>query len=269
MTRKEELISVIQFATLKLKNSPDGILITRKTRYGTRYYQRITGSKPGEIYLGKKNAEIIKALQEKAYFSEMKKVAEKELEALTEINRIKEKLIDYEKVFNTIPDSKKTLIKPYDSPETENVKKKIEKECKYWEKDKVDRRGVDKNLKFVSLNGERVRSKSELIIADRLKNAGIPYYYEGKYLLVDEDTMEYQAWFPDFQLFNIRTGEKFFWEHFGIMDNPEYCASCQFKLETYAKYGIVMGKNLIVTMESSKHSLNTEYVDLLIKEFLK
>ncbi len=172
-------------------------------------------------------------------------------------------------MFCNIPESKKTLIQPFVSPETEDVKTLIAKERKYWEKEMLDRRGVDRNLQLVTLNGERVRSKSELIIADRLKSAGIPYYYERKFTFYNEENRDTETWFPDFQMFNVRTRKKYYWEHFGIMDNPDYCASCQYKLETYSKHGIVMGNNLIVTMESSKHNLNVSYIDRLINGLLK
>ncbi len=54
-----------------------------------------------------------------------------------------------------------------------------------------------------------------------------------------------------------------------MLDNPEYCKSCQEKIEIYAKYGYFPGENLIITSESSGHGLNLEYVDCLIERFLK
>ena len=66
-----------------------------------------------------------------------------------------------------------------------------------------------------SENGERVRSKSEVIIADILKNNGIPYRYEYP-VLINRNIH------PDFCCLNVRTRKEYFWEHFGKMDDIEY-----------------------------------------------
>ena len=274
MNRLKDLHEVIKFAETKIKNAPEGTLYVKKIGDDFRYYQKTTEQ---ETYLGSKDNEIIKGLQEKDYCVKLKKAAENELEALKKIQKIKKKIKNYEQVFLMLPENRKTMINPYVSKETEEIKARIEKECKAWKKETLIRKSVDNNLQLITLGGERVRSKSEVIIADRLKNAGIPYCYERRYVFVNEDSkdnkrnnnLDCEVWFPDFQILNTRTGELFFWEHFGMMDNPEYCASSIFKLETYAKHGILIGKNLIVTMESSKHTLNVEYTDKIIEEFLK
>ena len=76
-------------------------------------------------------------------------------------------------------------------------------------------------------------------------------------------------WHPDFRVQNARTGRLYYWEHFGMLDNPDYCANSQNKLELYAKYGYFPGENLITTSESSGHGLNLDYVDCLIEKYLK
>lgn len=68
---------------------------------------------------------------------------------------------------------------------------------------------------------------------------------------------------------NTRTGKEYWWEHFGRMDNPDYFSTCNYKLMVYAMNGIYPGDNLIVTMETSKTQLNSEYVDALIEHYLK
>lgn len=268
MTREEELIQVKTIVKKKLKDAPSGTLIVKKNKKCSKYYRRSASSKQ-ETYLGKKDESLIKGLQEKLYYTELLKATENELKALTKIKRIQEKIVTFENIFLNTPENKRTLIRPFNSCKEEELKLKIERECKLLKGTLNDRKGIEKSIQLTTLNGERVRSKSELIIADRLKIAGIPYVYEAKQLLVDEEAGDYEVWFPDFQTFNAKTGEKYYWEHFGMMDNPDYCASSQFKLETYAKYGIIQGKNLIVTTESSKHSLNTDYIDCLINQFLK
>ncbi len=275
MSTIKKLEQIISLSEQMLENAPKGTLFIKNINGIDRYYYG--ESSKSATYLGNNKTETIRKLQEKNYYKELKKTAETELETLKKIKKLKSKIKSVEKVYFDIPKNKRTLIKPYIPAEIEEAQKKIEKELKLWEKEKLIRRGIPKDLNLITLNGERVRSKSELIIADRLKNAGVPYYYEGKYVFVDDEInstkyfyeSEFDVFFPDFKVLNTRTGELLFWEHFGLMDNPEYCDSAQFKIETYAKHGFVMGKNLIISMESSKHSLNIKYIDKLIETYLK
>ena len=117
---------------------------------------------------------------------------------------------------------------------------------------------------LITKNGETVKSKSEIIIADRLFHAGVPYVYEVRYTFNDGMTFIY----PDFFILNKRTRKNYIWEHQGKMDDAAYCMQSQLKLEQYAENGWLLGKNLIFTYEGSKRSLSTKYVDELIKEFL-
>ena len=57
-------------------------------------------------------------------------------------------------------------------------------------------------------------------------------------------------------------------EHFGMMDNPEYCNKAIKKLEDYAKNGIYQGKNLLVTYETSQYPLNMKVVENMLREFV-
>lgn len=263
--RIETSKEALKFSKQIIESLPSGNLEVKIIRGKVRFYCHDNGA---DKYINCNNLNLLRQLQEKEYFLKLKASAEKEVKALKKVKSILEKAPNHQTVFTSIPEERKTLIKPFTSTKETKIQKQMAQEFKYWTKDSLNRKAVKKDLNLVTLNNERVRSKSELIIADRLKLAGIPYIYEGHFVFKDE-TDNFEVWFPDFQMFNTRTGAKYYWEHFGLMDNPEYCASTQFKLETYAKQGIIMGKNLIITMESSNHNLNTEYVDCLINEFLK
>lgn len=257
------------FAVAKLSNAPEGILLVRTEKGVARYYQRKTGFDKNGIYLGNRYSASIKALQEKAFYSKLLKVAECEKKSLEKALKTLESAPSHEKVYVEMPENKRNMIKPYLSDAEENIRKQVEKDYKQLERENRTRRGVGRELKLLTQNGERVRSKSELIIADRLKAAEIPYFYEGQFTFIDDEIGDFVTWFPDFQVFNVRTGQKFYWEHFGLLDNVDYCMSFQYKLETYAAQGIFPGKNLIISTETSSGSLNTDYVDSLIREYLK
>ena len=51
---------------------------------------------------------------------------------------------------------------------------------------------------------------------------------------------------PDFVLLNKRTRQEFYFEHFGMMDNPEYSSKAIHKIEMYQNYLLVEKKELLM-----------------------
>lgn len=102
-----------------------------------------------------------------------------------------------------------------------------------------------------------VRSKSEQLIAEQLHGAGVPFRYE-QVLRIGPVTLV-----PDFT-FQDRTGGLFFWEHAGMMDQPNYEQRHQSRMMDYRSIGIVPWKNLIVTYEHN-NVLNMGMVDAIIR----
>ena len=117
-----------------------------------------------------------------------------------------------------------------------------------------------------TINHERVRSKSEVLIADALARHGIPYRYE--YPLILKGTAKSKTLYPDFMCLNTLTRQEFYWDHFGLMDSPEYAKNATGKLRLYTENGIFPGRNLIITMETQTEPLSTQTIDLTIKQYL-
>lgn len=251
-----------------LKTSPAGTLCIKHIDKTVRYYQ-INKNDTKKQYLGRNCRQKVRALEEKAYLTELLKVAKQEESVLERVQRILESMPDYKTVFLNIPPERRHLIRPY-----ENVLPKTDKHIRF---ECSGKRSVPDDIKLITQNGEHVRSKSELIIADRLKAAGVPYYYENPLMMImppdkskfDCYEPEISYWHPDFTVLNKTTGKQYLWEHFGMLENAEYCVSCQRKLEIYAQHGYFPGENLIISSESLNHGLNLEYVDLLIDRYLK
>ena len=120
---------------------------------------------------------------------------------------------------------------------------------------------------LLTSKGERVRSKSEMLIADTLARMGVPYHYE--YPLTLNDNGHTFTMNPDFLCLNLRTRQEFIWEHFGMMDDAAYSSKTVKKLRTYAQNGIYPGHNLITTAETTELPLNTRYLEKIITEYLK
>lgn len=112
-------------------------------------------------------------------------------------------------------------------------------------------------------NGEHVRSKSEKIIADKFAKEGIPYVYEP----VCE--LNRKGVHPDFVLLNQETRQTYFYEHFGMMDKPEYAIAAVKKIAKYRELGYEYGKNLLYSFETGADGLNVNDLNRIILEHCK
>ena len=112
-------------------------------------------------------------------------------------------------------------------------------------------------------SGHLVRSKSEAMIALYLHTEKIPFRYECA-LQLGESTL-----YPDFTIIHPATGEMFYWEHFGMMDEPFYYQKAFPKLQLYASYGIIPSINLITTYETKKNPLGYEVIEKTIEHYFK
>lgn len=125
-------------------------------------------------------------------------------------------------------------------------------------------RGFSDNLPVLLTNkGIRVRSKSEKILADYFDSLGLVYKYECPLYLNNFGNI-----YPDFTFLSRKTRREIYWEHEGMMDNPEYARTAIQKIETYEKNGIFPGENLILTFETSMTPINTELMQMNVKKYL-
>lgn len=82
--------------------------------------------------------------------------------------------------------------------------------------------------------GELVRSKSELVIADKLFARNIEYVYEQPLVLSDG-----RVRYPDFTITDHARGRIFYWEHLGMLDDPGYRQRWERKRAEYMKHRIL------------------------------
>lgn len=107
-----------------------------------------------------------------------------------------------------------------------------------------------------TLKGHMVRSKTELIIADKLFKAGIPYDYERPL----DGSVRKGRIFPDFS-FSDASGDLIIWEHFGRMDDPQYLKGHEWKMNWYEQNGFVNGENLFVTEETLASGIDSSQLE--------
>ncbi len=130
---------------------------------------------------------------------------------------------------------------------------------------KVADKIFDNNLIHLTLKGEMVRSKSELVIANMLYSNEIRYRYE-KELKIDDGTK-----LPDFTINDPDTGLTYYWEHLGMLKNPEYEKRWIDKLKWYKSNGILPieeggGENgfLIITKDDDKGGISSKEIQDMI-----
>lgn len=110
--------------------------------------------------------------------------------------------------------------------------------------------------------GEMVRSKSEQILANTLFAYGIPFHYEQEFLYRVGNIGRV---FPDFTLF-FPNGSWKIWEHLGLLGDAAYCSRFAEKLNLYQMNGLVIGKNLILTMDDANGNLSSGVIQQIIRE---
>ncbi len=241
-----------EIQTILESSSPGQLTITNSNNH-KRFYQSNNGSKK---YLNKNDKKIISSLAQKKYLSRLQKILIKNTTILKKALSLIERVNigqEVELVYNKLPQEIRKLV----------IKDELDNNfARRWQAIKYKRKTVSEQIPFYTEKNEHVRSKSEIIIANALNKREIPYHNECK-LKLGDITLH-----PDFTILNKRTREIYIWEHFGMMDNAEYSSTVLVKLECYALNNYYMGKNLIITYESSEGSLNTKTIENLINKFL-
>ncbi len=116
--------------------------------------------------------------------------------------------------------------------------------------------------------GDVVRSKSEVIIADLLLTKGLQHYLYEKRLVGSDGSVRY----PDFTIEDAATGQTVYWEHLGMLHDPEYRARWDKKLAWYRDQEILPheegggpGGTLIVTRDDEKGGIDSGQLEQLVE----
>lgn len=117
------------------------------------------------------------------------------------------------------------------------------------------------HLSYPSITGKMRRSKSETIIEAALFHHQLPYRYECP--LERNQILLY----PDFTILHPRTYKEYYWEHFGMIDNPEYASSMGDRIEKYCSIQIFPSIDLIMTFETKKFPLDPIQVEEIIQYY--
>lgn len=256
------LDAMIAKAEASLRKGPKGIINVVRCHGTNQYYYKNASSEAHGKYMSKKNIALAAALVQRDYDREFVAAAGAERKKLLQMKKNGcERNISllYEclsKIYENSIEGRRVLIKPYLLPDEQYVQK--------WEAFEYQGLSFSADApEIFSEKGERVRSKSEKMIADKLALMKIPYRYECP-LNVGKD----YSYYPDFTILDMRERKTIIYEHFGMMQDEKYARDALCKIRDYQKAGLRKGENFIFTMESKDCPLDMRLFERMLRERL-
>ena len=253
----KERLELLEKAIKKAEREPnaftEGRLRISKSPTQTRYYKMTRKMDTKGEYIPADKMDTVRRLAQGDYNKKFLKHACEELELLKKFKtKYTEKTAEY--TYEHLSQERKKLVTPYilsDELFAKEWQAKTYKPNPYMSENRI----------YDTRNGERVRSKSEAILADMFYELGIPYRYECP-LRLKNGVIKY----PDFTLLKVDTKEEFYLEHFGMLDNELYRRDNMRKLDEYRDGGIYLGKNLLITYETEDNPLDIKGIRRMFKE---
>lgn len=258
---KEQLLKKLEYYETILRISkerhidvPEGTLRVSKSHNRNQYYC-YTGDKKRGTYIPRENEELARRLAQKNYDEKVIRLAEKRVKQIKIfLKSFVEDEVD--NIYDCEHSIRQRLIKPVFP--TNRQKMNEWKSREYIGKDFRE----DAPL-IMTERGERVRSKSEKIMADYFYRCGIEYKYEYPIYLKGMGTV-----YPDFTFLSRWTGDEIYWEHNGRMDDPAYAEKAVRKIQAHENNGIFSGERLILTYETERNVLSTGKIKQLTERYL-
>ena len=219
-----------------------------------RYYKWYCKHGGQRIYLPKKERALAEQLAKKKYL----------LLQLKDLLHEKEAVDVYLKYRENHPSQAKNLI-----TEKSEYQKMIlpqlnilEEECEKWQDSSYKtNQKYPEQLIYKTSTGQYVRSKSEMLICMLLQKYGIPFRYECELQIGGV------IFHPDFTIRHPKTGKEYYWEHFGMMDEPGYARNAAGKIQSYISNGIIPSIQLITTYETRTSPLGYEKIKKILEEY--
>lgn len=251
----QQICHTIQDLQNQISLLPEGKLICTHSGPYPRWYQSIHHTKS---YISQKNRLLAQQLAYKAYLSNQLEQLIHEKKAL-ELYMRHHKDVEHDK--NSFLSASADFYKLLRSS-IPNVAFSNSDSIQHWlEEPYLSNPFHPEALIHRTLSGILVRSKSESIIASTLFQFGIPFRYECA-LDLNGHTI-----YPDFTILHPHTGELYYYEHFGMLDVPDYLHNALSKLRIYAENGIYPTVNLLLSFETRTHPLDSTLLERTLRHY--
>ncbi len=242
----------------ELKHVPNGTLRVTRSNKVIQYMHCTPENERSRThgrYIKKGELKLAVELARKEYNLKLQRLVNRRLSQIEKLNKeyFDDEIAD---VYRNLNLGRQKLILP--------IEELWEQRYEEWKNKEYVGKGFAPGVpEIYTKRGERVRSKSEKILADMFYDMGIDYKYECPLYLEGVGTV-----YPDFTFLSKRLRKEIYWEHDGRMDNPDYANSAIRKIDSYIKNEIYPGENLIVTYESSNYTLNDKVARNLAERYL-
>ena len=248
---EKRLHSIKNVVDERLVGAPDGRLRITTSKKSVQY-MHCMDDKIGK-YIRKDDMGIIGGLAQKSYDLRVKRLVDRRIK---QIEKIAEEYNDneIENIYEQLHPIRKELVKTVEMPWEQRL-------CEWKSIPYVGKEFAENVPVIYTKKGERVRSKSEKMLADTFYENGIEYKYECPLKLRGFGTI-----YPDFTFLRKRDGKELYWEHDGRMDDPGYAEKAIRKINSYISNGIFPGDRLILTFESSGVVLSDKIIKILIEK---
>ena len=246
--RNELIAKTAKEIEKRLENLPDGRINVKHRKTGNCYYQ--VGDGGCEKYLT--DDDLIRKLIQKSYLEKVLKSLQAEKSVLEKTIKHYPEIIA-EDIYDQLSEERKIIAKPIVFGDEEYARR--------WQEKSYVKKPISDDIPvYTTMRGERVRSKSEIIIADRLFANGIPYKYECP-LNVGGVIIH-----PDFTILRMSDRKVLYLEHCGKVGDSEYGKDMVKRINDYALAGIYQDDRLFFTFETDGIPLNTEVLDRIIND---
>lgn len=253
--RQKWLEALIKDKEKALKKVPAGTLRYSINGNRIQYYHRTEPKDTIGQYIRKEDRKLAEALAQRDYDTQLLKLAKCELNAIKNLRTIQEDNA-IEALYENLKQPRRNLVIP-DAISDELY-------AKQWQETEYQEKYMRDDVpEYYTARGERVRSKTELIIADTLNRLGVPYRYEASIYLEGAGIIH-----PDFTVLNVKRRKEFYWEHLGMMDVPTYIENALVRIDLYEQNGYYLGDKLLITHETSDQPIKTRKIEDLINRFL-
>lgn len=247
-----------------MSNAPEGGLKIQNRCGKTYYYHQYKDAGKDSYvksYIDRKNEKLARRLAQKGYYTKVKPLLVEQLQILEALDIVysAEKL---DGIYDMLTEERKQLIIP--------IRISAKEKIRIWQSESYEPcRKYPENLKYETDNGELVRSKSEVIIANTLAKYSEYLLYKYERPLEIKISGHPQIIYPDFTIINIHTGKITYWEHAGRMGDEKYADDFVRKMNIYTENGFFQGEDVIITYETMNHPLNIHNVKMIVKKLVE
>lgn len=256
------LQSEVRELDVKLNALPEGFLKCNVNGHGFKYFHCVESGKKNQhsrTYISAKDSELKSALALKAMLEEQKNACLRDIENLRAYMNQHVSTENIEKTFSERPEYRRIVKNQPMQHSGRLIPGENKMTFSEWMQTSYEKNPYKpENLVLDTMAGIKVRSKSEAYILNRLFQNEIPFRYDCAVYLRNV------RYYADFKILHPINGKIYYWEHFGMVDDPGYRRDMCEKLQKYIESGYIPTQNLIVTYETRNSPLSFSLVDEII-----